>query len=193
MKRTQILTSGMLLMAAVVFAAAPASAQCPITGVGFGASDSFSLTPPPDPNPYSLALPEFVNYLNTALGIPTASMKTFDHLTSNRHFVASLRHGLRRCFPGGQLKLCIWARAHNDVPTNDSVTIYNTDFGVWSFPVIYSSVIAPTLIASWTNPTTATLCIDLTTQMNGNQIGDMLQIRIQDDTAVDGISMIYWP
>jgi hypothetical protein len=104
--------------------------------------------------------------------------------------VATLRHGLRGCFPGASsLSLCFRGRAHSDVPTNDSVTIYDTDFGVYTFPVIHSSSIAPALIASWTNPTTATVCIDLTAQMLANQVGDMLQIRIQDDTAVDYITM----
>lgn len=164
-------------------------AQCVYpTTVQFGVMDNFAAMPT-DPIPYTPALPQFVTYLN-GLGIPTANMKTFDNLTSNRHFVATLRHGLRGCFPGASsLTLCFRARAHNDIPTNDSVVLHNTDFGVYSFPVVYSSAIAPTLIGSWTNPTTAVLCINLTPQMIGGLIGDMLQMRVQDDTAVDWITM----
>jgi|CXWL01.1.fsa_nt_gi hypothetical protein len=187
--------SFLAIVALVVFAASttalPAGAQCPQTNVIFEWPDFFA--PPAAPIPYNPALPEFVGFLNANLGIPTVNMKTFDDLTSNRHFVATLRHGLRHCFPGSSLKLFMRARAHSDVPTNDSVTIYNTDFGVWSFPVIYASSIQGVLIPSWTNSTTAILSIDLTAQMNGNMIGDMLQIRIQDDSAVDFIGMSYTP
>jgi hypothetical protein len=173
----------------VAFCAVRAEAQCvyPMT-TQFGLNDNFAAAPV-DPIPYNPALPQFVSYLN-GIGVPTANMKTFDNLTSNRHFVATLRHGLRSCFPGASsLSLCFRGRAHNDVPTNDSVTIYDTDFGFYTFPVIHSSSIAPALIASWTNPTTATVCINLTAQMLANQVGDMLQIRIQDDSAVDYITM----
>lgn len=173
----------------VLVSATAAQAQCVYpTTVQFGVMDNFAALPT-DPIPYTPALPQFVTYLN-GLGIPTANMKTFDNLTSNRHFVATLRHGLRSCFPGATtLKLCFRARAHNDIPTNDTVAIYNTDFGVYSFPVVYASAIAPTLIGAWPNGTTATLCIDLTSQMTGGLIGDMLQFKIQDDTAVDWITM----
>jgi len=168
---------------------ARADAQCvyPMTST-FGVNDNFAAVPT-DPIPYNPALPQFVSFLNVN-GIPTANMKTFDSLTSNRHMVATLRHGLRGCFPGAaSLTLCFRARAHNDVPTNDGVVIYDTDFGVYSFPVVHSSAIAPTLIGAWPNGTTATLCINLTAQMVANQIGDMLQFRVQDDTAVDFITM----
>lgn len=164
-------------------------AQCvyPMTST-FGLNDNFAPMPT-DPIPYNPALPQFVTYLN-GLGVTTANMKTFDNVTSNRFFVASLRHGLRKCFPGAtSLTLCFRGRAHNDIPTNDSVTIHDTDFGVYSFPVIHSSSIAPALIPAWTNPTTATVCINLTAQMTGGLIGDMLQFRTQDDTAVDFITM----
>lgn len=173
----------------VLASATAVQAQCVYpTTVQFGVMDNFAAMPT-DPIPYTPALPQFVTYLN-GLGIPTANMKTFDNLTSNRHFVATLRHGLRGCFAGASsLNLCFRARAHNDIPTNDSVVLYNTDFGVYSFPVVYSSAIAPTLIGAWTNPTTATLCINLTPQMIGGLIGDMLQMRVQDDTAVDWITM----
>jgi hypothetical protein len=172
-----------------LFVGARAQAACvyPMSAQ-FGVADNFAAVPS-DPIPYNPALPQFVTFLN-GLGIPTANMKTFDDLTSNRHMVATLRHGLRACFPGAtSLTLCFRARAHNDVPGNDSVTLYDTDFGVYSFPVVYSSSIAPTLIGSWPIGTTATLCINLTPQMVANQIGDMLQFRVQDDTAVDFIQM----
>jgi hypothetical protein len=169
---------------------ATAQAACPpfpITST-FGVNDNFAPVPT-DPIPYNPALPQFVSYLN-GLGIPTANMKTFDDLTPNRHMVATLRHGLRGCFPGAtSLKLCFRARAHADIPTNDTVAIYDTDFGVYSFPVIYSSAIAPTLTPTWTSGTTALLCIDLTAQMMANQVGDMLQFKVQDDSAVDYITM----
>jgi hypothetical protein len=170
-----------------VLIGAPAQAACvyPMS-TQFGLADNFAAIPT-DPIPYNPALPQFVTYLN-GIGITTANMKTFDDLTPNRHMVATLRHGLRACFPGANhLTLCFRAKAHNDVPTNDSVTIYDTDFGIYSFPVVYSSAIAPTLIPSWTIGTTATLCIDLTSQMAA--IGDMLQFRVQDDSAVDFITM----
>ncbi|HKV09309.1 MAG TPA: hypothetical protein VJ725_14290 [Thermoanaerobaculia bacterium] len=179
---------GVTLCLAVLWCAR-GEAQCvyPMT-TQFGLNDNFAAAPT-DPIPYNPALPQFVSYLN-GLGIPTANMKTFDNLTSNRHFVATLRHGLRGCFPGAtSLTLCFRARAHADVPSNDSVTLYDTDFGVYSFPVVYSSSIAPTLIGTWNSGTTATLCINLTSQMTSNLIGDMLQMRIQDDTAVDFITM----
>ena len=63
----------------------------------FGLNDNFASIPT-DPIPYNPALPEFVTYLN-GTGVTTANMKTFDNLTANRHFVATLRHGLRGCFP----------------------------------------------------------------------------------------------
>jgi hypothetical protein len=174
-------------LALVAGARAQAACVYPMS-TQFGLADNFAAIPT-DPIPYNPALPQFVTYLN-GLGIPTANMKTFDNLTSNRHMVATLRHGLRGCFAGAtSLTLCFRARAHNDVPANDSVTIYDTDFGVYSFPVVYSSAIAPTLIASWPIGTTALLCINLTPQMVANQIGDMLQFRMQDDSAVDFITM----
>ena len=152
------------------------------------AADMFNLMLP-DPNPYPLALPEFVTFLN-GLGVPTAIMKTFDDQTSDRHMVASLRHGLRGCFGGAtSLNLCFRARALPGGSSNDSVAIYNTDFGTYLFPVVFSSAIAPTLIAAWPTGTNATLCINLTSQMTGGMIGDMLQFRVQDDTAVDVITM----
>jgi hypothetical protein len=164
-------------------------AQCvyPMSST-FGVNDNFAAVPI-DPIPYTPALPQFVTYMN-GLGVPTANLKTFDNLTSNRHFVASLRHGLRACFPGAtSLTLCFRARAHADLPGNDTVAIHDTDFGVYSFPVIYSSAFVPTLIGAWNSGTTATLCINLTPQMTGGLIGDMLQFRTQDDTAVDFITM----
>lgn len=180
-----------LLLFALATTAAPARGQCPQTNVIFEWPDYFA--PPAAPIPYNPALPQFVSFLNVNLGIPTANLKSFDDLTPNKHFVATLRHGLRHCFPGSSLKLYMRAQAHSDVPTNDSVTIYDTDFGVWSFPVIFSSAIQGPLIGSWANPTTAILTIDLTAQMNGNLVGDMLQVRIQDDTAVDFIGLSYTP
>jgi len=183
----QILRTAFCLAVLVVLFGARAEAACvyPMS-TQFGVADNFAAMPT-DPIPYNPALPQFVSYLNMQ-GISTANMKTFDDVTSNHHMVATLRHGLRNCFAGAtSLTLCFRAKAHNDVPGNDSVTIYNTDFGVYSFPVVYSSSIAPTLIPSWTIGTTATLCIDLTSQMA--LIGDMLQFRVQDDSAVDFITM----
>ena len=183
----QILRTAFCLAVLVVLFGARAEAACvyPMS-TQFGVADNFAAMPT-DPIPYNPALPQFVSYLNMQ-GISTANMKTFDDVTSNHHMVATLRHGLRNCFAGAtSLTLCFRAKAHNDVPGNDSVTIYNTDFGVYSFPVVYSSAIAPTLIPSWTIGTTATLCIDLTSQMA--LIGDMLQFRVQDDSAVDFITM----
>lgn len=173
-----------------VLGGARVEAQCTYPMVStFGVNDGFAAIPT-DPIPYNPALPQFVNYLNVNLGIPTANMKTFDNLTSNRHFVATLRHGLRACFPGAtSLTLCVRARGHADLPGNDGITIYDTDFGVYSFPVVHSSSIAPALIGAWNNGSLATLCINLTPQMLNSQIGDMLQLRIQDDTAVDFITM----
>lgn len=173
----------------VVLWGARAEAQCTYPMVStFGLNDNFAGIPT-DPIPYNPALPQFVTYMNS-LGVPTANLKTFDNLTSNRHFVATLRHGLRGCFPGASsLILCVRARAHADLPGNDTLTIHDTDFGVYSFPVIYSSAIVPTLIGAWNNGTVANLCINLTPQMTANQIGDMLQLRTQDDTAVDFITM----
>jgi hypothetical protein len=153
----------------------------------FGLVDNFAPNPT-DPIPYTPAYPPFVSFLNSQM-IATASMKTFDDVTPNRHMVATLRHGLAGCFPGAtSLTLCFRARAHNDVPANDGVVIYNTIFPS-TFPVIYSSALVPTLTPSWTIGMTSTLCIDLTTQMQNSQIGDMLQFRLQDDSAVDYIRM----
>jgi hypothetical protein len=164
-------------------------AQCVYPKVStFGVNDNFAAVPT-DPIPYTPAYPQFVSFLN-GLGVPTANMKTFDNMTANRHFVATLRHGLRSCFPGATtLTLCFRARGHADAPSNDTVNIHDTDFGVYSFPVVHSSTIAPALIAAWNNGSLATICIDLTPQMTGGLIGDMLQFRIQDDTAVDFITM----
>ena len=179
---------GAVICLAVLWCAR-ADAQCvyPMSST-FGVNDNFAAVPT-DPIPYNPALPQFVTYMN-GLGVPTANLKTFDNLTANRHFVATLRHGLRGCFPGAtSLILCVRARGHADLPSNDTLTIHDTDFGVYSFPVVYSSAIAPTLIGAWNNGTVATLCINLTPQMTGGQIGDMLQLRTQDDTAVDFITM----
>jgi hypothetical protein len=166
-----------------------AQAQCvyPITRQ-FGLNDGLAPVPT-DPIPYNPAMPEFVARLNSQ-GIPPGILKTFDNNTSDRHMVATLRHGLRGCFSSAtSLNLCFRARALFGGSDNDSVTIYNTDFGTYLFPVIYSSRIAPTLIPTWSAGTNATLCINLTTQMINNQIGDMLQLRVQDDTDVDFITM----
>jgi len=157
----------------------------------FGVADNFAGGP--DPIPYNPASPQFVTFLNNN-GIATANMKTFDDQTINRHMVATLRHGLRNCFGGANaLTLCFLARSSPQTSSlqtgNDSVTIYNTDFTNNTFPVVYSSAIAPTLTPTWNPNTTAGLCINLTTQMQSNQIGDMLQFRVQDDTSVDYIAM----
>lgn len=161
------------------------------TTVTFGVADSFSLITP-DPIPYgppALVFPYFDPYL-TGIGVPPASRKTYDSVQPDRHMVATLRHGLRGCFAGASsLTLCFRAMAHPGGSANDSVAIYNTDFGVYSFPVVYGSYIVPTLAPTWTSGTTATLCINLTAQMTGGLIGDMLQFRVQDDTAVDHITM----
>lgn len=177
---------GATLCLAFLWTGARAEAACvyPMSST-FGLADGFAPVPN-DPIPYTPAYPPFVSYLNTQ-GISTASMKTFDDMTSNRHMVATLRHGLASCFPGAtSLTLCFVARAHNDLPGNDSVTIYNTIFPS-TFPVIYSSAIVPTLSPTWNIGMTSTLCIDLTSQMS--QVGDMLQFRLQDDSAVDYIKM----
>lgn len=164
-----------------------AQAQCvyPITRQ-FGLADNFAPVPV-DPIPYNPALPQFVTFLN-GLGIPTANMKSFDNNTPDRHMVASLRHGLRSCFPGAtSLNLCFRARALPGGSANDGVAIYDTDFGVYSFPLVFSSALVPTLVPSWNAGTVATICINLTAQMP--LIGDMLQFRVQDDTDVDFITM----
>lgn len=170
--------------------ASKAAAQCqyPIVRM-FGVADNFSASTP-DPTPYNPAFPQFVSFLNNQ-GIATANMTRFDAQTSNLHMVATLRHGLRSCFGGATaLMLCIRARALSFNANNDSVTIYNTNFTNNTFPVIYSKAIVPTLAPTWTPSTTSLLCIDLTPQMTSNQIGDMLQFRLQDDTAVDFIAMV---
>ena len=159
----------------------------PITRT-FGVADSFAAVPT-DPAPYAPAYPQFVTFLNNN-GVATANMTTFDVLTADRHMVATLRHGLRSCFAGASsLNLCFQARALSGQPYNDSVVIYNTDFTNNTFPIIHNTAIAPTLIATWNSGANATICIDLTTQMMNGQIGDMLQFRVQDDTAVDHITM----
>lgn len=154
----------------------------------FGVADNFSLSSA-DPIPYTPALPQFVTFLNTN-GIPTADMTTFDNQTPNLHMVATLRHGLRSCFAGAiGLELCFHANAVASLASNDSVVIYDTDLTTSTFQVIFSSFIAPPLIATWNQGAISTLCIDLTQQMTNVQIGDMLQFRVQDDTAVDYIEM----
>jgi hypothetical protein len=156
-----------------------------VTTVTFGSMDNFAGGP--DPLPYApTALPEFVNFLNLQ-GIPTARLKTLDDGTSNRHTVATLRHGLRGCFAANcTLKLCFRARAHADTPQNDRVTVYNTDFGVYNFPQVTSVPVVPTLRATWNPGEVATMCMPL----NMNLVGDMLQFQMQDDSAVDYIQMI---
>jgi hypothetical protein len=173
--------AGALLCLAVLWTGARAEAACvyPMSTT-FGLADGFAPVPT-DPIPYNPAYPPFVSFLGPL------NLKTFDDTTSNRHMVATLRHGLASCFPGAtSLTLCFVARAHNDVPANDSVVIYNTILPS-TFPVIYSSAIVPTLSPTWTIGMTSTLCIDLTSQMS--VIGDMLQFRLQDDSAVDYIKM----
>ncbi|QSQ24795.1 hypothetical protein JY651_07585 [Pyxidicoccus parkwayensis] len=163
-----------------------AQAVCPgVTTVTFGTIDNFGGGP--DPLPYApTALPEFVSYLN-AQGIPTGQLKTLDDGTSNKHTVATLRHGLRSCFGSTcTLKLCFRARAHADVPQDDRVTIYNTDFGVYSFPQVTSQPVVPNLRATWNPGEVATLCMPL----NMALVGDMLQFQMQDDSSVDYIQMI---
>lgn len=161
------------------------------TTVTFGTADAFNLVNP-DPIPYgapAYVFPQFDTYL-TSIGVTQAIRKTYDSVQPDRHMVATLRHGLRGCFAGASsLTLCFRAMAHPGGSANDSVAIYNTNFSPYSFPVVYSSYIVPTLAPTWTSGTTATLCINLTAQMTGGLIGDMLQFRVQDDTAVDHITM----
>ncbi|HEX4960706.1 MAG TPA: hypothetical protein VF173_07690 [Thermoanaerobaculia bacterium] len=159
----------------------------PIT-VTFGVADNFS-PGTPDPIPYNPALPEFVTYLTNTYGADPTHMITFDDPTPNRWMVATLSHGLRKCFCGAtSLKLCFRASAHGDIPSNDTVNIYDTDFPSFTFPSVYGNYIA-SLVGSWNAGDTATICIDLTSQMTTGQIGDMLQFAVQDDTAVDYITM----
>lgn len=157
----------------------------PVTTVTFGQMDNFGGGP--DPIPYApTALPEFVSFLN-AQGIPTARLKTLDDGTANRHTVATLRHGLRGCFAANcTLRLCFRARAHADVPQDDRVTIYNTDFGTYNFPQVTSLPVVPNLRASWNPGEVATMCMPL----DMAQVGDMLQFQMQDDSSVDYIQMI---
>jgi hypothetical protein len=179
-----------LLSVTVVTTATFAIMGCcsyPVTRT-FGIADNFAAVPA-DPVPYSPAFPPFVTFLNNN-GVTTANMTTFDALTADHHMVATLRHGLRGCFPGAtSLNLCFRARALAGQPDNDGVVIYNTNLTNNTFQIIYNSAIKPTLIASWNTSATATLCIDLTSQMMSGQIGDMLQFKVQDDTAVDHITM----
>lgn len=160
------------------------AACAPVTTVTFGTVDNFAGGP--DPIPYApTALPEFVNFLNLQ-GISTARLKTLDDGTANRHTVATLRHGLKSCFaPQCTLKLCFRARAHADVPQDDKVTIYNTDFGVWNFPQVASAPVVPNLRPTWNPGEVATMCMPL----DMNLVGDMLQFQMQDDSSVDYIQM----
>jgi hypothetical protein len=176
-----------IILAAVSFASIGCGCTYPkITN--FGAQDAFAAVPV-DPAPYNPAFPQFVTFLN-GQGIATANMATFDNLASNRHMVATLRHGLRGCFAGASsLTLCFGARSVSADSTNDGVVIYDTNFTNNTFPVIHNSTIAPALSPTWTQGSNATLCIDLTAQMLAGTIGDMLQFRVQDDTAVDFITM----
>lgn len=161
-------------------------AVCPgVTTVTFGTMDNFGGGP--DPLPYApTALPEFVSFLN-AQAIPTTRLKTLDDATSGRHTVATLRHGLRGCFAANcTLKLCFRARALAGVPQNDRVTIYNTDFGAYTFPQVTSLPVVPNLRASWNPGESDTMCMPL----NMNLVGDMLQFQLQDATVVDYIQMV---
>lgn len=155
-----------------------------LMAVTFGTADNFAGGA--DPLPYApTALPEFVNHL-ASLGIPSSQLKTLDDPTPNRHTVATLRHGLRSCFtqtPFCALTLCAYARGTADVPQDDSITVYDTDFNVYSFPVVASASVVPSLAASWNVGSTAMLCM----QLPINQVGDMLQFRMQDDSMVDFI------
>jgi hypothetical protein len=177
--------SGILLCLALL-SCSQAFSQCnlPITRT-FGVNDAFN----PNPDPRFL-LSQFVTFLNNQ-GIPSGKQKSFDDATINRHMVASLRHGLRGCFPNAtKLTLCFRARADAPGPSgagNDGVIIYNTNFNNNTFPVIFSSAIVPSLSPTWTTGKKATLCINLTSKMP--QIGDMLQFKLQDDTTVDFITM----
>ena len=178
---------------AVLSVAASGCCSFPMTRT-FGVADNFSMAATnPDPIPYNPALPSFVAFLNAG-GVTTASMKTFDDQTTNRHMVATLRHGLRSCFASAvaqnrTLSLCFTARAVNGSTGNDAVNIYDTNMTTNTFTQIASTAIAPPLIANWTPVTTALLCINLTPQMASGQIGDVLQFVVQDDTAVDSITM----
>jgi hypothetical protein len=188
MRTRETIFLAITLFLAVSLTTQASKAQCvyPITST-FGVADNFSLSTP-DPIPYNPALPQFVAFLNGA-GLPTSKMKTFDNQAVDHHMVATLRHGLRHCFSGAtSLKLCFRARAGSG-SKNDAVYVYNTNFTNNTFPVIFSSAITPALISSWNPGTTAMLCINLTQQMTNNQIGDMLQFRVEDDTAVDFIRM----
>jgi hypothetical protein len=150
----------------------------------FGLADNFANGA--DPIPYTPAMPEFVNYL-ALQGVASTQLKTFDDFTANRHMVATLRHGLRSCFaPNCSLKLCVRARAHADAPKDDRISVYNTDFGVYSFPSVTSVPVVPALVPSWNPGDLNTLCVPL----NMNLVGDMLQFQMQDDTAVDYIQMV---
>lgn len=169
--------------------ASPASPACTYPMIAtFGVADNFNLASP-DPIPFNPAHPAFVAFLN-GQGIPTANLKTFDSTTSNRHMVATLIHGLAACFPTARaLELCFRARAHSDIPGNDRAFVYDTDFVNGTFPVLDSAFLAPDLISAWTIGQVADLCFDLTAQMNSGAVGNMLQFRVQDDTAVDVITL----
>lgn len=191
MKTRKTACLAIALFLSVLLRGENARAQClyPMTAT-FGVADNFSLSGTPDPIPYNPALPQFVAFLNSQ-GLPTSSLKTFDNQAINHHMVATLRHGLRHCFSGAtSLKLCFRARAGIG-SQNDNVYIYDTQFsnGNATFPVIFSSRIAPNLISTWNTGTTATICINLTPQMVSHQVGDLLQFRVEDDTAVDFIQM----
>jgi|GEM_PF-5812565 len=156
----------------------------PNMSVTFGTADNF--VGGPDPLPYApTALPEFVNFL-AANSIPVSQLKTLDDATSNRHTVATLRHGLRSCFtqtPFCALTLCAHARALPTAPQKDSITVYDTDFGTYSFPVIASTTVVPALAPTWNPGQTAFLCMPLPI----TSVGDMLQFRMQNSSMVDFI------
>jgi hypothetical protein len=71
-------------------------------------------------------------------------------------------------------------------PQYDHVTIYNTDFGTYSFPQVTSLPVVPDLRATWNLGEVATMCMPL----NMAVVGDMLQFQLQDDSSVDYIQMI---
>lgn len=153
--------------------------------VTFGTADNFGGGP--DPSPYATALPQFVDYL-AFNSIPASQLKTLDDATSNRHTVSSLRHGLRSCFtqtPFCTLTLCAYARALPTTPQNDTITVYDTDFGTYSFPVVATASVVPSLSPTWNPGNTAFLCMPLPI----GSVGDMLQFQMQNDSMVDFIRL----
>lgn len=158
---------------------------CPVEQI-WGTNDNFAL--PQDVAPVYLS-PAFSAYLNT-IGVPPSKQKTFDSMAMDRHFVQSLRHGLSQSTIDAMCSFGIRIRAKTILAgpysaNNDSVSITATT-NYSSGPV---EVVATVPVGVHNTGAVYDKYIDLKpfSAILGGKI--YMDVRVQDDTAIDYIAV----